>query len=363
VNFTVDQLSRGGCRSVELDEPVWMLPDELSDGLPCVPPTEDRVEAMVAAGGREPDRVIGHIPQRRRTATVLQAAVCAVMAGADPSYFPVILASWDALLDPAYRPQTCLATTGGPAITGIVSGSFGEQIGMNSGTGLLGPGNRANATIGRALRLGAISVLGSSVGVLDASSFSHGGKYTSHFLESTPPGTWRPLRVQEGFSEQDTTVTLVPTDGPRQIHQSGSAHPEPLLRTLAAAMRDPSHLGTGRMNHYVVVIGPEHAQVLSDAGLSTAEVTEALSRWSQATTADFERAGAASPAEPGQVSRDGFPPTAGGDFVSAPVEKIRVVTAGGNGPGWSVVLPGWAGGPYGQFVTKRVTYLQEKAES
>jgi hypothetical protein len=352
--MNVQELLKQGCKTVEVADATeaneYILNAGISDGLPIIVPTSDAVAATIEAGGRAPDSILGEVPQRQRSVTVLQAATCAVMAGAKPEYFPVILATWDAVLDPAYGASSSLSSTGGAGITAVVSGPYGQSIKMNSGAGLLGPGNRANATIGRAVRLAAIGALGAKIGVLDASSFSHGGKYSAHFLEDEPAEPWTPLRVREGFSLEDTTVTVVPTDGPKQIFHGSDASAEAVLRTFATCMRDASHVGAGRRNNFLIVMGPEHADVLRSAGVSQEQIVQFLAAESRVSVEELTRAGIGRPDQ----SNPDLPPDVDGLYVTAPPEKIRVVTAGGVGPGWSLVMPGWAGAALGAFVTKPV---------
>lgn len=309
-----------------------------SDGLPIVAPTVPLVEATVAAGGRPPDEVVGEIPARGRRLTVLQAAVCAVAAGAPPDCFPIVLASWDAVLDPAFNAHAVLTSSGGPALTTVVSGPYGAAVGMNSGRGLFGPGNRANATIGRALRLGAVAALGAEVGALDASSFGHAGRYTSHFLESEPPAPWLPLRRRLGFGAADTTVTVIAADAPRQVHHNARGSGEDLLRVLVNALRDPSHIGTGKGTTYLVVLGPEHAGVLVAAGLTQESVCEYLATGSRQSVTALAAAGVAYR----ERAFFGTAPAADGTLPTVRPEDVVLVTAGGPGAGWSSVVPCWA---------------------
>lgn len=343
-----------GCAVVESDDPIaaieMYLENGWTDGLPIVPPTRDAVSRMLVFSHREPADVLGVVPQRDKSLTCLQAAVCAVMAGAKPEYFPIILATWDAVLDPRFNANGVLSSSGGAAITGVVSGPYGRQVGMNSGRGLLGPGNRANATIGRAIRLGAILALGARIGVLDGSSFSHGGKYTSHFLEGDPPEPWKPLRVREGYDPDDTTVTVIPTEAPRQLHQSLNSDPEGVLKSFVACMSDPTQNGAGKNTYYLLVMGPEHAEVVC-SGFTQQEVVEYLASETRMTEADFNRAGIL-------LDTDSFykqAPEADGRLTTAQADHIWLTTAGGSGAGWSAVLPCWTGGINTHPVTKPVT--------
>jgi hypothetical protein len=352
--LTVEMLELAGCSTFEADGVLDAIDRYFAqgwtDGLPVVPPTREAVEAMVEAGHRSPEEVLGTIPQRDRQITCLQAATCAVMAGARPDYFPIILATWDAVLDPVFCANAALSSSGGAALTTVVSGDYGREVGMNSGRGLLGPGNRANATIGRAVRLGAILVLGARVGVLDGSSFSHGGKYTSHFLENDPPPPWRPLRVREGYGFGDTTVTVIPAEAPRQLHQSLNRTPEGMLRALAACMSDPTQNGSGKRTYYLIVLGPEHEAVLREGGVSEDEVCEYLASATRLTEADYNDAGIL-------LDSDSFyhqVPDPDGRLTTAPPDHIWIATAGGPGAGWSAVIPCWTGGINTHPVTKPV---------
>ena len=148
-----------------------------------------------------------------------KAAINAVMAGCKPEYFPVVVAALEAMFDQAFNLHTVLTSTGGAALCAIVSGPIADEIGMNARHNVLGQGNRANATIGRALRLVGMNVLGSKPGETDASSFGHPGKFTLCFAEDPPPAPWKPLRIELGYVEEDTTVTMVPVEGPHQLAQ------------------------------------------------------------------------------------------------------------------------------------------------
>src|SRR3954447_9320619 len=133
-----------------------------TDGLPIVPPTPERVEAML--GGLDGATMIGYLPARSRGVTLEKAAINAVMAGCRPEYFPVVVAALEAMFDAAFNLHTVLTSTGGAALCAVVSGPIAQEIGMNARHNVLGSGNRANATIGRALRLVAMNVLGSNPG-------------------------------------------------------------------------------------------------------------------------------------------------------------------------------------------------------
>jgi hypothetical protein len=335
----------------------WFRDRNLTDGLPIIPPTPDLVDAMVNGGVSRAEDIIGFVQGRPEDpVTVEQAAVCAVMAGAEAEYFPVILASWAAILDPALNAASTIGSSGGTAMTTIVSGPYASVIGMNATRNVFGPGNHANATIGRAVRLGVMNALNYRSGEMDGAAFGNQARYTAHFAEKPPLEPWQPLNVRMGYAASTTTVTVTLTDAPRQVNNWFNNDPECVLATLGAAMRDPSHMGAGQGNPFVVVIGPEHEQILVQAGWSQEAVRERLVQLSRTTAAELSAAGR-------PVGETGWPillDTSHAEFDSdgmlpmARWEDLILVTAGGNGSGWSHVIFGYAYSEVARPVTKEV---------
>ncbi len=217
-----------------------------TDGLPVVPPTPDKVAAMLAGAGRDADEVLGSVPARRRTIDAQIVAINAVMAGCKPEYFPIVVGALEAVLDPTFNVNTVATSTGGAAICVMVSGPMADEVGMNGRHNALGTGNRANATIGRAVRLTVANALGAKTGKLDASSVGHPGKYTFCFAERPPAAPWQPLQVEKGYLPEDTTVTIMATEGPRQVANHLNETPEGVLLSFAAAMKTPSNFIAGK---------------------------------------------------------------------------------------------------------------------
>ncbi len=331
-----------------------------TDGLPIVPPTPERVLDMLLAGGvTDPDEVLGAVPQRGITVRAEQVAIQAVMAGCAPAYFPVVLAAVGCLLDPAFNAHTACTSTGGAALCVVVSGPLADEIGMNGQLNALGSGNRANATIGRAVRLVAMNVLGARSGGLDGSSMGHPGKYTFCFAEDPPPAPWEPLRVALGYDEGDTTVTMMPAEGPHQIANHLNPDAEGILRTFASAMRSPAWFSTGKGAQGSVVLGWEHRRAIVQAGWSRAEVQRYLMDATRIRPDELNEwgvlleEGTSHPMVPGE---DGRLAT----FTSP--DDIYVTTAGGAGAGWSAFIPSWAPPrhAHARAVTKRVTLPGEE---
>jgi hypothetical protein len=310
-----------------------------TDGLPIVPPTPDRVTTFVEAAGLDAQHVLGTVPGRDRSITLIQAAINAVMAGCKPAYFPVVIAAVEAMLDPVFNVNTVLTSTGGAAICVLVSGPFASSIGMNSRHNALGPGCRANATIGRAVRLLAMNALDARTGGLDGTSLGHPGKYSLCFAEDPPPAPWLPLAQRLGFPSGATTVTVLGTEAPRQIANNLNGSGTGVLRTFAAAMRNPATFTVGKGGQVVLVSGPEHTGAIIAEGYSQAAAVEFLMHESRVSTSELEAAGVI-------IERDGqhdMTPGADGLLPSiAADEDLFLVTAGGAGAGWSAYIPCWA---------------------
>lgn len=322
-----------------------------TDGLPIVPPTLDRVSAMLQAGGVEPEESLGSVPQRNISISAEKLAINSVMAGCKPEYFRVVIAAMQAVLDPGFNVHTAVTSTGGAAICLVVSGPIAAEIGMNARHNALGSGNRANATIGRAVRLTAMNVLGAKTGGMDGTSIGHPGKYTFCFAEDEPPSSWDPLRVDLGYPEEDTTVTAIASEGPRQVANAQNPDGWGVLRTFAAAMRTPSTYSVGKGHQVLLVFGPEHTQAVVDAGISKEQAREFLVAESRVTPEWLTSAGVV--IEEGyqhdmSTAADGKLPV-----VPEPADLL-IVNAGGAGAGWSAYIPAWAPRIHSRFATRRV---------
>jgi hypothetical protein len=322
-----------------------------TDGLPIVAPTPERVEAMLAAASLSAEASLGTVVARNRTVSAQDAAINAVMAGCRPDYFPIVVAGVRALTDPAYNANGALTSTGGTAICTIVSGPMAAEIGMNSGHNVLGQGNRANATIGRALRLVAMNVLGAKPGFLDGASIGNPGKYALCFAESEPLAPWGPLRVELGYAPADTTVTILATEGPRQIANLLTGDPEWVLRTFASSLRAGHTYIAGKGGQAVVLMGPEHAGSVRDAGWSRDRVRAYLMEQTRISEADLHAAGV--PVESTGAHTMVADPDGRYTTFRDP-QDIILVCAGGAGAGWSAVMPAWAPTNNSRSVTVRV---------
>jgi hypothetical protein len=198
------------------------------------------------------------------------------MAGCRPEYLPVVLAAVEAACTDEFNIHGLLATTyfSGPVV--IVNGPVARAIGMNSGVNVLGQGNRANATIGRALQLVVRNVGGGRPGGVDRATLGNPGKYTFCFAEDEQGSPWEPLSVERGASAGASAVTLFAGEGPRGVVDQASRTPESLARSFAGALRTTAHPKLPMAFDAFVVVSPEHARVFADGGWSKARLREEL---------------------------------------------------------------------------------------
>ena len=247
-----------------------------TDGLPIVPPTEERVEAMLAGmPRRKAEELIGIVPPRMGNATMRQIAVNAVMAGARPEYLRVIVAALQAVSEPAYGLSHRQTTTHAGAPLIIVNGPIVERLRINCGRGVFGPGWRANATIGRALRLVLVNVGGAGPGV-DASQTGHPGKYTYCIAEYEAANPWEPLHVERGYKRDESVVTVVNTEAPHSMTENVQTDADEIVRTFASCMATLGVNNLYSQGNPVLVLGIEHAQHIAAAGWSKLDLQKAL---------------------------------------------------------------------------------------
>ena len=320
-----------------------------TDGLPVIPPTEIRVVRMLAGTTRSPDEVVGVIPPNQVPCTVEKVAINAVMAGCKPEYLPVVLAAVEAACMDAFCLHGLLATTYFSSPVVIVNGPISRAVGMNSGVNALGQGNRANATIGRALQLVVRNVGGGRPGEIDRAMLGNPGKYTFCFAEDEASSPWEPLSVERGFQEGTSTVTLFAGDGVQAVSDQLSRSPESLVRTYALCLRNVAHPKIPMAADAMLVVSPEHARVFREAGWTKSRLKDELDQLLQLPRAELVR-GANGIAQ-------GIPE----EMKDATIPKFRpgglyIVHAGGTAGLFSAIIGGWrASGPKGsQAVTKEI---------
>jgi hypothetical protein len=243
-----------------------------SDGLPVVPPTAERVEAMLAYGDRPWDQAVAAIPPRYGEATPLRLAANAVMAGCRPEYFPVIVAAIEAMCEEKFNLYGVQATTHPVAPLLIVNGPIAKELGINSGHNAFGPGVQANATIGRAIRLALVNIGGAIPGSGDMSTFGSPAKYTYCVAENEERNPWEPLHVELGFARDASTVTVMGVETPHNVNDHESLSGEGLLRMIAGTIGETGANDVYYAGQPLVIFGPEHAEQVAADGYSKADV-------------------------------------------------------------------------------------------
>lgn len=244
----------------------WYYDQGYSDGLPVVPPTPAAVEATVQALGGEPARVECRVPPRWGDLTREVLAINMVMAGCKPAYAPVVRAALLALAEPAFNLNGVQATTHMASPLLVVNGPIAAQVGMNGGCNAFGSGNRANATIGRAIRLVLLNVGGGWPGDLDKSTLGHPGKYTYAVCENEAESPFAPYHVEKGFQPSDSTVFVMAAEPPHSVTNHVATDPQGILDSICSAMSTIAHNNAVSSGHCAVVLGLEHAHTIAKAG-------------------------------------------------------------------------------------------------
>src|SRR3954465_14137422 len=332
------------------DEQEAMFGRGWSDGLPLVPPTEERVLRMLDGTARDPQEVLGLVPPALSAATVEKIAINAVMAGCKPEYLPAVLAAVEAVLDESFAMHGVLATTMfiGPVV--IVNGPIRRRIGMNAKGNALGQGNRANAAIGRALQLVIRNIGEGRPQEVDRATLGNPGKLSYCFAEDEEGSCWEPLSVERGLKPGISAVTLFAGFGLQGVVDQKSRDPESLCRSMAASLKAIHNVKLAPSCDALLVICPEHERTFRNAGWPKARVYEELYRLCEIPGEDLV-AGAKGIAEGGPAS-----------LAGKTVNKFRpggllIVRAGGGAGMFSGIIGGWsAGGARGSIpITKEVT--------
>ena len=326
-----------------------------TDGLPVVIPTPDRVDRMVLAGGLDPDVVIGAVAPNLGEATVEKIAANAVMAGCVPDVFPVVLAAVQAICDPVLDLTEVQSTTHnvGPLI--IVNGPVARACGIASGFGALGPGHRANATIGRALRLCMINLGGGRPGVSDMALLGHPGKFTACLAEDDDASPFSPLHTALGYQPDDSTVTVVCVEAPHSVigfvDADDPTTADRLVAGFAAALSglaaNNAVFGGGTQ---VLVVNPDHANALAAAGYTRESLVDALVARAGNTRAQLAAVHGGRPDDPDEFVH----------AIAGP-EGLLLLVAGGTGL-YSTVMPSWGGGAHRNVAVTKVVELDQACE-
>lgn len=313
-----------------------------TDGLPVVPPTEELVHAMLVRSRHDPGDVLGRMQPLDGVVTVERVAANAVMAGCMPDYFPVVLAAVKAVLQPQFHVGSTACTTGGAAPVVIVNGPIATRLKINAGTACFGGNVRANATIGRALRLVMRNLGGARPGGQEKSTQAWPGKVTCCFAENEERSPWEPLHVQHGLPKSTSAVTVIAVRGMYPICEGTQEAGIGVLETIAASMRvmgSPIYNQNPRNELPVIVaLGPEHAHEIASAGFSKRDVRRYLFEYARMPVGQLigRVYNGTDPWPPWIDTRD---PRAMVPMVAHPDDFV-VVVAGGDGR-HSTWMPAW----------------------
>src|ERR671919_328597 len=289
----------------------------VTDGLPVLAPTAARVAAAIEASGRPAGELVGLVAPRHGRATVEKIAINAVMAGCRPEYLPVVIAAVRAICDPGFALEGVSGTTDAVAPLLILNGPIRSALEVNCGVGVFGPGWRANATIGRAVRLVWANVGGAGPGVISMSTFAQPGRYTYCIGEYEEESPWEPLHVEHGFAAGDSTVAALAAEAPQVVVDARSRTARDLLTTVARSAEAIASHAVADLGDTLLVIGPEHVRTIAADG------------WSKNDVRDFVWERARADADGARVAK-----------FRAPA-NIKIVVAGGTAGRFSAWVPGW----------------------
>jgi hypothetical protein len=316
-----------------------------TDGLPVVPPTEKKIQAFLEAGGLKAGQEIVFIQNRNVSVMADKVAINAVMAGCRPEYMPVITMTLQAMGDSRFGYHGPATSTMGAAVFILVNGPIARELNINAGDDLFGPGWRANATIGRAVRLVMRNVIGTRPGQLDRSTLGHAGKYTFCIAENEEESPWPPVHVERGFKREQNTVTILAALAPHQFYNQLSNTSEGILATACAHMRISA--GTGMQPEYVLVIAGEHMAVMKKEGYSKEDIRRFCFEHTQLSHAELKRINVMpGPIQPEDENRMKTLVPSKEDFI--------VVAAGSRAGAFSAYIPAWASKKSSESVTVEI---------
>jgi peroxiredoxin len=340
------------------DDPFEFMFDQgFSDGLPLVPPTPERVLRMLAGTRRDPREVVAVMPPNMGEASVEKVAINAVMAGCRPEYLPIVLSAVEAICTDAFNIHGVMATTMGASPVIVVNGPIRQRLGMNMKLGALGQGNRANATIGRAVRLAVRNIGGAVPGGTERSTLGNPMKFTMCFAEWEERNPWQPLHVERGFDPQDSVVTVFAmTSGPVQMVDQDSRSAAQLAGSFGMCLESAFHPKAHYATDVLMVVCPEHVDTLMRDSFSKADIRtriqEITARPIRELVADAR-------------SGVGFKAAVAAGMSEAQLEKrlpkfrrdsdIHIVVAGSDAGKFSGAFHGWATGEIGsQPVSRKI---------
>ena len=329
----------------------FLFDQGFTDGLPVVPPTPERVLRMLGGSQRDSQEVIAEIPPNYAPATVEKIAINAVLAGCRPEYLPVVIATIQAICNKTFNIHGVNATTMGASPVMIVNGPIRERIGMNMRLGVLGQGSRANAAIGRAVRLAVRNIGGAKPGGTERSTLGNPMKFTMCFPEWEERSPWAPLHVERGFAAEDSVVTVFAmSSGPSLCVDQSSRTGRQLAGSFGLSMEAAHHVRAHHAGDALLVISPEHVDTLKRDGFTKDDIREQIQKVTARPLADLastdDAGGGLSPERLAAMPEDRRGRLAP-KFASK--DNIHIVVAGAEAGKFSGIFHGWAGGEIGSM--------------
>ncbi|MGH7935265.1 MAG: TlpA family protein disulfide reductase [Candidatus Binataceae bacterium] len=340
------------------DDPFEFMFDQgLTDGLPVIPPTPERVIRMLKGTRRDAQQVVGNCAPNYAPVTIEKIAINAVMAGCKPEYLPVVIAAVEVICTPEFNIHGVTATTYGATPIIVVNGPIRHRIGMNMGINVFGQGNRANATIGRAVKLIVRNVGGGRPGEVERAAFGSASKFTQCFAEFEEKSPWEPLHVERGFDAGDSVVTCFGLEGgPHQIADQTSRTARAVVGSIGLGVESSWHPKTHNFGDILLVISPEHVDTIWHDRWTKENIRQRIQEVTARPlrellpTEDFGGLGAADTPNRRERSEE---------ELNKKIPKfqntrnIHIVVAGGPAGKWSAMFGGRASGIWGSIPTSR----------
>jgi hypothetical protein len=323
-----------------------------SDGLPLTPPTPSRVAAMLAGTTRAPEDLVADVAPNYAPATVEKVAINAVMAGCLPEYLPVVIAAVEAITAEPFNLHGVAATTffSGPIL--IVNGPIAAEIGMNATYNAFGPGNRANATIGRAVNLVVRNIGGAKPAGVDRSTMGHPAKWTLCIAEREDDSPWPSLATARGVGPGISAVTAMAGQGPTPVVDQLARDPESLARTFAASLQAVGNVKHAGAWDAMIAMSPEHVRVFASGGWSREHALARIHQLTRRPASEMQR-GAGGIAEGLPAARIDSLITEDGSIPKFAADGLELVRVGSDAGLFSGILSSWARGPRGSMMVTR----------
>jgi len=315
----------------------WAMDEYWSDGLPVLPPTPERVARMLGRHAARREEIVATLAPRSGRATREAIAINAVLAGAVPEHLPVIVTAIRALAEPRFNLNAIQTTTHPCTPLIIVNGPISSRLGISGGPNALGNGHRANAVIGRAVRLTLQNVGGARPGLEDRATLGHAGKFSYCLAEDEAASPWPSLAAERGVRDGGSCVTVCGSEAPHNVNDHASTTAEALLRAIASVGATTANNNVYLDGEPLIILGPEHAATLAGSGWSKADFKRRL--WEE-THVRLGRFSAENLARFATIAPERFldrPPEAEVPWCVTP-DDLMVIVAGGPGK-HSAVIP------------------------